>query len=74
MRDESNHALEVQSCLKIVPSRGMGTVDHIQSLAYFLGVFLVKTNNAFVPVERVYSVNTYIFMNFIVPRVSERSE
>ena len=26
--------------------------------AFIQGVFLVKTNNAFVPVERVYSVNT----------------
>ena len=36
------------------------------------GVILVKSNNAFVPIERIYVVNT--FMNFTVPWKSERSE
>ena len=36
------------------------------------GVFLVKMKNAFVPVKRVHSVNT--FMNFLVPSRSEQSE
>ena len=34
------------------------------------GVFLVKTNNAFVPVKRDNSVNTYSRIS-TVPRVSE---
>ena len=37
------------------------------------GVFLVKTKNAFVPVERDNSVNTYSRIS-TVPRGSERSE
>ena len=37
------------------------------------GVFLVKTNNAFVPVKRDNSVNTYSRFS-TVPQGSERSE
>ena len=37
------------------------------------GVFLVKMKNAFVPIERVYSMNTYSRIS-TVPRGSERSE
>ena len=38
-----------------------------------LGVFLVKTKNVFVPVKRVYSVNTYSRIS-TVSRGSEGSE
>ena len=37
------------------------------------GVFLVKMKNAFVPIERVYSMNTYSRIS-TVPRGRERSE
>ena len=38
------------------------------------GVFLVTTKNAFVPVERVYSVNTYLRNSLSHEGVSEVSE
>ena len=41
--------------------------------SYTLGVFLVMTKNAFVPVKRDNSVNTYSRIS-TVPRGSERSE
>ena len=33
----------------------------LQAVSYILGVLLLTTKNAFVPVKRVYSVNTYEF-------------
>ena len=36
-------------------------------------VFLAKMKNAFVPIERVYSIKL-IFMNFIIPQVKAVSE
>ena len=38
------------------------------------GVFLVMTKNAFLPVKRVYSVNTYLRITLSHEGVSEASE
>ena len=39
-----------------------------------MGVFLLTTKNVFVPVKRVYSVNTYLRISLFHKGVSEVSE
>ena len=61
---------------KVFPSMKFLVLDHISHRLIprnFKGVFLVSAKNAFLPVKRDNSVNTYSRIS-TVPRGSERSE
>ena len=60
--------------MEAIDGSGVGSMRADKTMAKLpMGVFLVKTKNAFVPVKRDHSVNTYLRIS-TVPRGSEQNE
>ena len=67
VHDEENRAKDDERNVQTVEN------DHRSWATHCKGVFLVKMKNAFVPVKRVYSVNTYSRISTVL-RGSEQNE